>query len=114
MMKFRKYKSSKDKGLLNECMSLGRDVAPCKIWSPEGTFYISTCATYEEIAGSLVADGLPEAEYWPLVVAGYASGIRYHNNVARAKMSREYSQEWVSRWILDSIWLSAQTTLVKE
>lgn len=70
----------------------------CKVWRPDGPpYYVWTCATHEEVAGSLVADGMPEAEYWPVVIAGYRAVIRRQNERIKAQMDREYASGWVYR-----------------
>jgi len=77
------YKNPRDPRLLAECSKVRKDAVPCKVWSPDGTFFTATCATHEEIAGSLVAGGMPQEEYWPQVVAGYRSSVRAYQDQSR-------------------------------
>lgn len=75
----------------------------CKVWRPNAqSYYVETCATHEEIAGSLVADGMDQAEYWPLVVAGYRNTVRWHNDQFAVRVKREYARQWVDRWVEDT------------
>lgn len=72
----------------------------CKVWRPDGPpYYVMTCATHEEIAGSLVADGMPESEYWPVVIAGYRNTIRWHNHRETVRATARYAREWVERYL---------------
>jgi len=91
-----RYKSYRDPRLQAECAALGDGVVPCRVWSPDGSYWVATCATHEETAGSLVADGMPEADYWPTVVAGYRASIRRHNAAFHYRNCAEYACGWIS------------------
>lgn len=93
------YKNPRDPRLLDDCAKVHKDAVPCKVWSPDGIYFTATCATHEEVAGSLVADGMPENEYWPQVVAGYRATVRSYREQVRIRMAREYADGWVQRWL---------------
>ena len=82
------YRNPRDPRLLAECAAIHKDAVPCKVWSPDGTFFTATCATHEEIAGSFVADGMPQEEYWPQVVLGYRASVRGYIDQTRRHIAR--------------------------
>ena len=96
------YKNPRDPRLLAECAAIHKDAVPCKVWSPDGTYFTATCATHEDIAGSLVADGMPQEEYWPQVVAGYRANTRVYQDQARHHTARIAQLVAVLRALLDS------------
>lgn len=94
----RRYTSPTDKRLLRECAAMSPDgVTPSKCWSPDGVYWVSTCATIQDIAGALVADGVPEAEYWHIVADGYSAQVRWHTEQAKIRMAAEYASKWHQR-----------------
>jgi hypothetical protein len=96
-----RYTNPRDPRLLSDCAKIHKDAVPSKVWSPEGTYFTTTCATHEEIAGSLVADGMPQDEYWPLVVAGYRASVRSYQRMILHRMECDYRATWVKRWVED-------------
>jgi hypothetical protein len=99
MMGVSRYSNPRHPRLLDDCLKVHKDAVPTKVWSPEGTYFTTTCSTHEEIAGSLVADGMPQDEYWPQVVAGYRASVRGYQGMILARMEQEYRATWVKRWI---------------
>jgi len=96
-----KYTNPTDKRLVAELKAISGkhgEYQPVKVWSPTGIYWVSTAATHEDLAGSMVADKvMPEDEYWPTVVSGYQSVIRSHNATAQARMNAEYRAGWIGR-----------------
>jgi hypothetical protein len=74
-----------------------------KVWRPDGPAYeVWTATSPEEVAGSLVFDGMPKEEYWPQVAAGYRANCRRYYDLAVERVKQEYAADWVSRWIHDT------------
>ena len=101
----RRYAKPTDKRLLAECAALspksGGQYAPVKCWSPSGVYWVATAATHEDIAGSLVADGLPECEYWDVVVSGYRATVSAYARQETRRMAAEYARGWAQRYTQD-------------
>jgi hypothetical protein len=68
-----RYAKPTDKRLVEELRAMtakGGEYQPVKCWSPDGpSYWVSTAASAHDVAGSLVCDGMPEADYWPMVEA---------------------------------------------
>lgn len=107
-MEYGRYKNPTDKRLLSECAAIGSGKVPCKVWSPDGYYWVSTCATIDDMAGSIVADGLAvglispgmeKGEYWEIVAGGYLSNMRSYRRRVLENDRKEYADAWVERYL---------------